>query len=123
MFLVKAILVVKSGEQLGEFTLHKVVCHFCGLLLTILFIRETAELQLFKCISSTAAFDDVDNLKRKLKLGLINEHSEENRNNYMARRFTAPVLVPEMEWFRWKKPLKIPPVDQIRQIQIASSFI
>lgn len=72
MFLVKAILVVRSGEQLGEFTLHKVVCHFCGLLLTILFIRATAELQLFKCISSTPAFDDVDNIKSKIKSGSYN---------------------------------------------------
>lgn len=102
MFLVKAILVARSGEQHGEFTLHKVVCHFCGLLLTILFIRATTELQLFKCIRSTAAFGDVDDLKSKTKIGLINEHSEENRNNYMASRFTAPVLVPVMEWFRWK---------------------
>lgn len=69
MFLVKANLVARSGEQDGEFTPHKVVCHFCGLLLTIWFIPATAELQLFKCIRSTAAFDDIDNLKSKNKSG------------------------------------------------------
>lgn len=58
----------RSGDRHGEFTLHKVVCHFCGLHLAILFIQVTTEGQLFqRCIRSAAECKGVDKLKNKTK--------------------------------------------------------